>query len=521
MLKLNRQGMLLSALMFSALTAALCGPVARFVPGLRPIYLVGASLLIALEAGVIHHSFRRNQLWLDELLRYIVPEVFVLAILMRIATALAGGAGDLRAAALRWLYDPLSIFDPGFVIATLFGLLLGIAAHITMSDLLILEPRDSELALAQRDDMQTITAFAQHDRSAALKRISGRFIFGGVLLLVALGIESVDLVRMANPSLPIARLSALAAVIYFMSGFLLYSQARLALLRARWQLDGAHVAAGLPLRWMRVSWLTVVGVVGLAAILPRSYGMGLVATLQWSIGLIGYGIALIGYLLTSLLGALAILSIMLLSMFSSSDPTIANPPPAPFIPPPIAPPPGAFEPQLWAALLFWLCMALLAAYAALIVLQRNPGLVRALTSRGPLAWLLRQLGWLWRDTRAWAGQVVERAREALQQRTLAQPARGPLLRLGRLAPRDLIRYFYRSLLRRAAGGGAARAVSQTPYEYSAALAERLPEAQPDLAALTESFVVAEYSQRPIERADAQRARRPWERLRRRLRQLTG
>ena len=521
MLKLNRQGLLLSALMLAGLTAALCGPIGRFLPGWQPLYLVGASLLIALEAGMIHHSFRTNQLWFDELLRYIVPEIFVLAIVMRVATALAGGTGDLRAAAVRWLYDPLSIFDPGFIIALLFGLLLGLIAHMTMSDLLVLEPRESELALAQRDDMQTITAFAQHDRTAALKRISGRFIGGGVLLLIALGIESVDLDRIANPSLPVSRLSAAAAVVYFMSGFLLYSHARLAMLRARWQLDGAHVAEGVPQRWLRVSWITVAGVVSLAAILPRTYGMGLVATLQWAIGLVGYGIALIGYALTSLLGALAILSIMLLSMFGSSDSTTTNMPPIEFVPPEVEPPPGTFEPQLWAALLFWACIGLLAAYAVQIVLQRNPGLIHALTSRGPLAWLLRQLGWLWRDTRAWAGQASERVRTALQRRALAQPARAPALRLGRLAPRDLIRYFYRSLLQRAAGGGAARQASQTPYEYSADLAARLPEAQQDLAELTESFVVAEYSQRPLERADAQRMRRPWERLRRRLRQLTG
>ena len=91
-----------------------------------------------------------------------------------------------------------------------------------------------------------------------------------VLLLVALGIESVDLERITNPSLPVSRLSAVAAVVYFMSGFLLYSHARLALLRARWQLDGANVAEGVPERWLRVSWITVAGVVSLAAILPRT-----------------------------------------------------------------------------------------------------------------------------------------------------------------------------------------------------------------------------------------------------------
>ena len=37
----------------------------------------------------------------------------------------------------------------------------------------------------------------------------------------------------------------------------------------------------------------------------------------------------------------------------------------------------------------------------------------------------------------------------------------------------------------------------------------------------DSFVLAEYSPRPIAEDDARRVRRPWERLRRKLRELSG
>jgi hypothetical protein len=53
------------------------------------------------------------------------------------------------------------------------------------------------------------------------------------------------------------------------------------------------------------------------------------------------------------------------------------------------------------------------------------------------------------------------------------------------------------------------------------LAERLPDAEPDIAALTDSFVEAEYGTRPVGPDDAQRARPAWERLRRRLRGMAG
>ena len=142
-----------------------------------------------------------------------------------------------------------------------------------------------------------------------------------------------------------------------------------------------------------------------------------------------------------------------------------------------------------------------------------------MTTRGPLAWLLRRIGWLWRDTSSWAGQAARVVAERLRRTAPAPVVRAPALRLSRLAPRELVRYFYRSTLRRAASGGLPRRTGQTPYEYSATLARRLPEAEPDIAELTEAFVAAEYSPRPPDATAARRARRPWERMRRRLRTL--
>jgi hypothetical protein len=458
MINLNRQGLVLSALLLAALVAVISGPIHRFIGSWQPLFLVGACLLVALEAGVVHHALRSQQMWADEFLRYIVPEIFVMVILMRVATTLGAGAATLAQDARRWLYDPLSIFDIPFILSIAAGLLVGLMAHLTMRDLLVLEPRAHERPGIHPDDSEHMLALAKQDRVQALRRISTRFVFGGVVLLLALGIEAVNIERMSAASLPISSLSSTAAVVYFVSGFLLYSQARLALLRARWRVEGARVAESIPRRWTRISWLVVAGVVGLTALLPRAYGLGLLTTLQRSLGWLGYGIVMIGYLLTSVLSLLAILPILLLSLLSSNNGSGGRiVPPEPLIPPPAPPPAAPAEPHLWAALLFWICMLLLGAYAVGIVLQRNPGLLSALTTRGPLGWLLARLAWLWRDTRAWAGQAAERVAHLLARPVAFGPARRPALRLGRLAPRELIRYFYRSTLRRAAAWRAAAA----------------------------------------------------------------
>jgi hypothetical protein len=481
--------------------------------------MVGASFLVAIEAGLIHHAFRREHMWIDELLRYVVPEIFVMLILMRVATTLGIGAATLAADAQRWLYDPLSVFDMSFIFAILAGFLVGALMHAAVRDLFELEPRASEAPGAAADENQFVAAMNNRDRTAALRRISSRFVFGGAFLLLALGIEVVNVQRVGGTSLPISGLSAVAALVYLISGFVLYSQARLTLLRTRWNIEGATVSDAVGRRWTRMSWLLIAGVAMAAALLPRTDRLGLLTTLQQTLGLIGNGLAILGYLLTSLLSLLAVLPLLLLSLLTGRDSGGSMPPATPLSAMPAPPPPAKFEPNLLTALIFWICMLLLAIYAIGLIIQRHPGLLRALTTHGPLAWLMEQLSWLWRDTRQWAGQVTERARTLLRRPVTIRPARIPGLRLGRLAPRELVRYFYRSTLRRAAAGGLPRRRAQTPYEYSATLAQHLPEAQEDIAELTDAFVVAEYSPRPVGQADAQRARRPWERVRRRLRRL--
>jgi hypothetical protein len=83
---------------------------------------------------------------------------------------------------------------------------------------------------------------------------------------------------------------------------------------------------------------------------------------------------------------------------------------------------------------------------------------------------------------------------------------------GRLPPRELIRYFYLSTIRRASQAGQTRAPGETPYEYQAALDQQFPELEPDLEGLTDAFVEARYSQRPVQREDAMAVKPLWQRI---------
>ncbi|HWQ13686.1 MAG TPA: DUF4129 domain-containing protein [Roseiflexaceae bacterium] len=519
----NRHGTLLTAVMIAALVTAIAGAVRRFAPGWRPELLIGVCFLIALETGFVHYTARRERMSLGELARYLVPELFVMAVLMRAAATLStpagGGAVGIPAAFAadleRWLYDPLSVFEPLFVLYCIAGLLVGALAHASLRDLAELAPRPFETPEALSEGSRRYLVQLAEDRSAAIRRVGRRFLLGGMVLLLALGLEAVNLERLGGRGMPISAPSTVGTLVYVVAGFLLYSQARLALLRARWQQEGAQVADTVARRWNRSSWLLIIAVVGGAALLPRTYGRGLLETLNAGLALVGYALALLGYLVLWLFGMIVALPAWLLSLLlpAGGPVTPPAPPPAPPLPPEVT-----REPRLLPALVFWLCMLALAVYAARIVAQRHPGLLRAILSRGPLARLLGWLASLWGDASSWAGQVAQAAREMLRKAADAPP-RSPFraIRLNALTPRELVRYFYRSTLRRASQRGVGRRSGQTPYEYEAALMRLLPEAEPDIANLTEAFVLAQYTRRPVGAAEARQARGPWQRLRRALR----
>ncbi len=86
-----------------------------------------------------------------------------------------------------------------------------------------------------------------------------------------------------------------------------------------------------------------------------------------------------------------------------------------------------------------------------------------------------------------------------------------------MPPRELIRYFYLSTVKRAAQAGQARKSGQTPHEYQATLDERFPDLEPDLTGLTDAFVQARYSPHEVQKEDADAVKPLWQRIKALLR----
>jgi hypothetical protein len=139
-----------------------------------------------------------------------------------------------------------------------------------------------------------------------------------------------------------------------------------------------------------------------------------------------------------------------------------------------------------------------------------------------------QRGWaqIWARLRArWAelGQAARGVQLNLTGRgpasDLAAPGRLPwrFIRVGGLPPREQVRYFYLSAVRRAAGQGVERQPSQTPGEFVRDLEAQWPEAELDVEALTEAFVVARYAAAEISKDEAQEVKSIWQRVKQALR----
>ncbi|NIO71066.1 MAG: DUF4129 domain-containing protein, partial [Anaerolineae bacterium] len=151
-----------------------------------------------------------------------------------------------------------------------------------------------------------------------------------------------------------------------------------------------------------------------------------------------------------------------------------------------------------------------------------PEMLQALTSLGPIHALRDFLMAFWRRLVGLAEAASERIpRRLLLQRAPRGLSEAPFrfFRLGALSPRERILYYYLSILRRAERQGFPRQRAQTPYEYDATLAPHLPQAQREMAQLTEAFVKARYSQHVIEPGQARRVRVDWQRVKAALQAL--
>lgn len=496
----------------------LIGTVSTQWPG---VFITVAVLLASLESIYAYRLLEGRRLDARDVFRFRFVEWVVLILFMRFGVYTMYGAQRLVADMAAWTLNAATFFDGIFIIGTV---LLAIFWYLA----LMLARAMHELEATALERMPSITdpdhylrsTMPHHgltDRQALLGRIMSTFFGGGALLLVLAGLSRVDvrdlMIFRHGPSSGVI----LNVLIYFLIGLLIISQAQYTLLRANWDLQGIPVLGRMARRWLLLV-LAFLALVGLAAaLLPVGYSVGLMASLssavQWAFFAIAQVLFLVIFVLSWVIS-------QIMSLFSGKPPSNTAETFQPAMAPPAPPPTVALGPSPWwqvaRSLIFWLVLTGLLGYSLVHFFGDRFAFLRRLS----LGRLGRWLAGLWRGLGRGTRGIVRSVRESLARRAARRLAQQPrawrYLSLTGLSARDKVRYYYVSVLQRAAQQGLGRPPGTTPLEHAPALARAMPEAARDIGDLTQAFLVARYSEHPVGPQDVRGLAAVWKAVRRAL-----
>lgn len=491
------------AVMFACVMESVALLIQAFLPGWNATYAVVAIFLISLEAYYATRTAQRLRLSGRDRWIFRLSEWTVILLALKLGPYATRGLDALAADFATWEADLATLFTLEFVIV------LVLAAFTWMG---------SGDVARWLDDLTQPTE-AGFNPYLSLSAIQSLFFVGGVLLVIAAGLTQVGLQAVLHQDRPPVGGVIVNVLVYFVSGLLLLSQARMEVLHTQWRVSQVNIGAGIRSRWIGLGLATLVVVAALALLLPTRYTVGVLDVAAGVLRALGNIGLIIGYGLNFVLFLILGLFTMLLSLLLGRSTGEAAPPPAPPVLPPAAPPNVTPDwLSLLRSLLFWLVTTGILGYALAQFIGARREWWLSLAHHRSLGWLVRLLLSLWGQSKAVAVRAGAAVRQRLAQarRAIPTPPRA-WLRLNSLSPRELVMYFYLSTARRAEESGLPRGRSQTAREYSQRLQSTLPEGEADVTTLTEAFEAARYSAHAVEREDTARPRRSWERLRKLLR----
>ena len=502
----------------------------------RWLALLPPLFIVALEATYttqwLHHP---DRLKVDRT-AYRAAEIIFIILVTRIISWFLFGKGippwhDIQI----YLSQPLTFFVEAHFIPSIIFILLVWRLAVRVSELFStialneyeihfynLPPVERKKRLGDRP--------IQRSRKGAVIQFQQQLLWGGIFLIFITALGSFDLNELTTLTSPfgIMRLDIppqmlMALLLYFSCGLWLISQAHLAVLNARWLLNGIQKGANIDRLWHFSSLALLLSVAFAAAFIP----IGSTVPIGRLVSLLVRAVIYIAQLIF-FLGALLLTAV--LSLFAArTQPNNPNPtpPPLPTFPPPnptpIEPAGDGLLPRLIFSSAFW-AIAIVVTILATHYFLRERGI--RLTPEN-----LRRY---WQHFKAWAKQTwqnfwasAEQIRINLQARLADQTPAKPdtkqpkrrwrFIRVNGLSPRDQIRYFYLSTVRRAGKHGIQRQQSATPSEYVEELKQAWPEADTEVDDLTDAFLKARYSPKPIEKEEINPVKATWKQVKSALR----
>ena len=498
---------LLITVMVLCLAVAPVNLVRLIEPAWHGAYFLAGILLVTVEAIYSFHILRRYPSWRISRWRFRLAEAVVLLIILKLLSLAHTPWPQLKAELAAMWDDPTVLFNLEFVV------ILGLTA------------------IAWNLATQTVADFEALydpfiDSRWTLNRLTSRFLWGGVLLVLLSGLSHTIIVFGVSGLIDLWRPSIGGIIgnvlLYFMLGFVLISQVNLTRLTIRWHLQDITPTAGLAGQWVRYGLIFLGLVTVVAFLLPTHYSMGFLELAGRAVGLL---IQLVMWFYYFLFFLLVLLAHLLNKLFGGAAP--ANAPIGPL--PPLRPAPPAAEssvPWPWweffQSLGFWLAVLAIVLYMARLYLHDHPELGRQLKKVKLIALIRAGLAQLWAALTGWARRTLELIPKQVK---LFEPRlaggtpseRRTWFTLRQANPRRRILAYYLNILQRAEKEGTPRRGDQTPYEYEPKLAQSAPEVDNEIELLTEAFVQARYSQEQFDEAEAAAVKQQWQQIKRALR----
>jgi hypothetical protein len=386
------------------------------------------------------------------------------------------------------------------------------------------ELRYYSLPLAQRKAISYDQPI-QTGRSQLVQSFAQYWVWGGMLLAVTVGLStienwSIDILKnpLAVDLLGLHPALLITMLLYFGVGFWLLSQAKLMEMNARWLVNNVTKDEQMERSWQRSSLLILVLVGLIAAFLP----IGPTLAIGRILGAVIYFLLFIINVLIFLISIPIALLLALLSNRSIEE-VESLPPIMPQALPENVPPELSSLGETVAMVLssaFWAILAVILVLALLFFLRErkklSQGKSMAALGQQFIAWL-KEFWWRFR-LRAKAVRLqfpVQLTREKKRKKGgESGKGRWRFIRLSGLSPREQIRYFYLSTVRRAGERGIKRETAETPLEYAEDLKDNWPEVEEEVEELTDAFLKARYSDKPITTDEVPEVKESWKDVRR-------
>lgn len=518
------QPLLISGMVTAFFTAVIV-VVQLFIEDVPLLRIVPLLWLLTLEGMyTMQWLYLPDQRKLDRI-AYRAAELMLIFLTVRLYTwAIFGNWPDMRLF-LDYLKNPSLLLFNEELVGTLilallaWGMALGIAR--LFQDLAISEWEARYFLTPKKERTEDQRPFL-FNRLAMIETFYVQWLWAGALMLFFSAVSTIDLPAATRDfTLNVTRLNLnpallFALIVYFVTGLLLVSQGRLIAKTARWLREGVVTDAAVEESWYRNSWRLVALTALLTAFLPIGSTTPISRLLSALLG----GLFALGAAVLSLI--LGLLSALFPNAGEGSEEAVQEivVPPTPVPPAPVTPPPPeppsevaqfVFSSAIWA-------IFLVLAVIAIGYFMRERGIkLNFETLRA--AWAKLRL-WLSRGWNQMTEQVGDfqrgLARRQVKTEDVEKNGRSlpfNFVRVNGLIPREQVKYFYLSTLRRAEEKGIERRQSLTPQEFKATLLEQFPDSEAEIEELTAAFQQARYSQEEIDDNTVQPIKKRWKRMR--------